>query len=57
MKGLDVIIKIQGEDMYLQYKDTWVPLNTKLIKGFGFSIRDIIVFKLIQLDALDEMYK
>lgn len=57
MKGLDVIIKIKGDEMYLQYKGTWVPLNTKLIKGFGFSVRDIIVFKLIELDALDEMYK
>lgn len=50
MQDLDVIIKIQNGKMWMQYKNEWVPLNHKLMEGFGFSLKDIIVLKLIELE-------
>lgn len=45
---LDVLIRVQDNNVYMQYKGEWVPLNTKLLES-GFSLKSVIIFKLIAL--------
>ena len=50
MQDLDVIIKIQNDNVYMKYHDEWVPLDTTLMES-GFSLKTIIILKLIALKA------
>lgn len=50
MNNLDVLIRVQNDNVYIQFNNEWVPLNTKLLES-GFSLKTIIILKLIALKA------
>lgn len=50
MNNLDVLIKLHGDNIYMQYHDEWIPLDTSLLES-GFSLKTIVILKLIALKA------
>ena len=49
MNNLDVLIRIHNDKMWIHYKNEWVPLNTNLMTGYCFSLKNIITLKIIEL--------
>lgn len=50
MSNLDVLIRVQGNAVYMQHNDEWIPLDTTLMES-GFSLKTIVILKLIALKA------
>lgn len=50
MHNLNVLIKIQNDKIWMQYKNEWYPLNTKTMEGYDFSLITMIKLKLIELE-------
>lgn len=50
MNNLDVLIRVQGDSVYMQYHDDWIPLDTTLLES-GFSLKTVVILKLIALKA------
>lgn len=50
MDNLDVLIRVQNDNVYMQHNGEWVPLNTNLLES-GFSLKSVVILKLIALKA------
>lgn len=50
MRNLDVLIRVQNDDVFIQHNGEWIPIDTSLLES-GFSLKSIVILKLIGLKA------
>ena len=50
MRDLDVLIRVQNDNVFMQHNGEWIPIDTSLLES-GFSLKSIIILKLIGLKA------
>lgn len=50
MQNIDVLVRIQNDKIWMQYKNEWYPLNTKTMEGYNLSLIQLIKLKLIELE-------
>lgn len=50
MRNLDVLIRVQNDNVFMYHNDEWIPIDTALLES-GFSLKSIVILKLIGLKA------